>query len=57
MHVARFFSAGLAREHGNERRLALAEAVERRDNVVESLEAIHAFGAAAEFAGSLRAAE
>jgi hypothetical protein len=57
LHVARFFCAGLAREYGGERRLALAEAVERGDDVVEGFEAVHAFGTAAEFAGSLRAAE
>ncbi len=57
MHVAGFFGAGLAREYGGERGLALAEAVEGGDDVVEGFEAVHAFGAAAEFAGSLRTAE
>ena len=57
MHVTRFFGAGLARENGGERRLALAQSVESGDDIVESFEAIHALGAAAEFAGSLRAAK
>ena len=57
LHVARFFGSGLARENGDQRGLALAEAVEGGDYVVESFEAVHAFGTAAEFAGSLRAAE
>ena len=57
MHVTRFFGAGLARENGGERRLALAKAVESGDDIVESFEAVHALGTAAEFAGSLRAAK
>ena len=57
LHVARFFCARLARKYGSERRLTLAEAVEGGDDIVEGFEAVHAFGAAAEFAGSLRAAE
>ena len=57
MHIARLLGPGLARQDRGERRLALAEAVERRDDVVESFEAVHAFGAGAQFAGSLRAAE
>jgi len=57
LHVAGFFGAGLAWEYGSERRLALTEAVESGDDVFEGFEAVHAFGAAAEFAGSLRAAE
>src|ERR1700686_3206039 len=52
--VAGFFSAGLAREDPGQGRLALGEAVERGDDVVESFETVHAVGAAAEFAGSLR---
>ena len=57
MHVAGFFCAGLARQDRGEWRLALAEAIECGDDVVEGFEAVHAFGAAAEFAGSLRPAE
>ena len=57
MHVTGFFGSGLAREDCGERRLALAKAVERGDDVVEGFEAIHALGAAAKFAGSLRAAK
>ena len=40
-----------------QRRLALGQAIERGDYVVEGFEVVHAVGAAAEFAGSLRAAE
>ena len=57
MQVARFLSAGLARQDGGEWRLALAEAIERRDDIVQGFEAVHAFGAGAQFAGGLRAAE
>jgi len=57
LHIARFLSAGLARQDRGERRLAPAEAVECRDDIVEGFEAEHAFGAGAEFAGSLWAAE
>ena len=57
LYVAGFFGAGLAREDGGEWRLALAEAVEGGDDIVEGFEAVHALGTAAEFAGSLRAAE
>ncbi len=57
LHVAGFFGARLAGEDGGEWRLAQAEAVEGRDDVVEGFEAVHAFGTAAEFAGSLRSAE
>src|SRR5271166_6430251 len=57
MHITRFFGSGLTRENGGERGLALAEAVEGGDDVVEGLEVIHAFGAAAKFAGSLQTAE
>ncbi len=57
MRVAGFFRSGLAGENAGQRRFALGEAVESGDNVVEGFEVIHAVGAAAEFAGSLRAAE
>ncbi len=57
LHVARFFCSGLARQDCDQGAVALAEAVEGGDDIVEGFEAIHAFGAAAEFSGSLRAAE
>src|ERR1700734_3976178 len=57
MHVARLFCAGLAWKHRGQRRLALAEAIEGKDYVVECFEAIHALGAAAKLSGCLRAAE
>ena len=44
-------------ENACQRRLALGEAVEGGDDVFERFEVIHAVGAAAEFAGSLRSAE
>ena len=55
MHVARFFRARLARENSGQGRFALGQAIEGGDDVVESFEVIHAVGAAAKFAGSLRA--
>ncbi len=57
LHVTRFLGSGLTRQNGHERRLSLAEAVERRNDIVETFEAIHAFGATAELSGSLRAAK
>ena len=57
MHVAGFLGAGLARKNPCQRRIALSQAVEGGDDVVEGFEVIHAVGAAAEFAGSLRAAQ
>src|ERR1700678_1820719 len=57
MHVTRFLRAGLAWEHGCERWLAQAKAVEGGDDIVEGFEAVHAFGAAAEFPRGLRAAQ
>jgi len=55
--VAGFLGAGLARENSGERRFALGKTVERGDNVFKGFEVVHALGAAAEFAGSLWAAE
>ena len=40
-----------------QRRLALGQAIEGGDYVFEGFEVVHAVGAAAEFSGSLRAAE
>lgn len=57
LHVARFFGSGLAWKDGGERWVTLAEAVEGGDDIIEGFEAVHAFGAAAEFARSLRTAE
>ena len=57
LHVAGFFGAGLAWEYGRKRWLPLAEAVEGGDDIIEGFKAVHAFGAAAEFAGSLRTAK
>src|SRR5580765_8312436 len=57
MHVTVFLCAWLASENAHQWRLALRQAIERRDYVFESVEVIHAVGASAEFAGSLRAAE
>ena len=57
MRVAGFFGAGLAGKNTGQRRFALGQAVERGDDVVERFEVVHAVGAAAEFAGSLRSAE
>src|SRR6202167_3712362 len=57
MGVAGFFGAGLAGKNRRERRVAVGQAVESRDYVIEGFEVVHAVGAAAEFAGSLRSAE
>ncbi len=57
VRVAGFFRARLAGENRRQRRFALREAVESGDDVFERFEVIHAVGATAEFAGSLRAAE
>ena len=57
MRVAGFLGPGLARENAGKGRFAVGEAIESRDNVVEGFEVVHAVGAAAEFAGSLRSAE
>ena len=45
---------GRTRARGGSR---CAEAIEGGDDVVESFEVVHALGAAAEFAGSLRSAK
>ena len=57
MHVAGFLGAGLAWKDRRQGRFALGQAVERGDDVIEGFEVVHAVGAAAEFAGSLRSAE
>ena len=57
MRVAGFLRAWLAGENRRERRFALREAIESGDDVFERFEVVHAVGAAAEFSGSLRAAE
>ena len=57
MRVAGFFGAGLPREDCREGRVAVCKAIESGDYVVEGFEVVHAVGAAAEFAGSLRSAE
>src|SRR4029077_20112863 len=57
MHVPGLFCAGLAGQNRDERWVALSEAIERGDHVVEGFEVIHAIRAAAEFAGSLWSAE
>src|SRR5216684_2252230 len=55
--VAGFFCAGLAGEDCGQRRVSLGQAIKGGDYVVEGFEVIHAVGAAAEFAGGLRAAQ
>ena len=57
MGVAGFLGAGLAGENSGQGRLALGQAIERGDYVVERFEVVHAVGAAAKFSGSLRATE
>lgn len=57
VHVARFLGTGLARQHGNQRRPALNEAIEGGVNILESVEVVEALGAAAKLSGSLRAAQ
>lgn len=54
--IAGFTRPWLPRKDRSERRIALHEFLKRGLHVVERVEAIHAFGTAAEFAGSLRAA-
>jgi len=55
--VAGFLGAWLAREDFDEGRVALHEVVEAGVDGAEIVEVVHAFGAGAEFAGGLRAAE
>ena len=57
MSVALLFCAGLAGENRGKRRVVFHQATQRRKNLVEVIEVMHALSAAAEFAGSLRAAQ
>jgi hypothetical protein len=57
MGVAGFFGAGLAREDGDERGLALHQQIEGGVDGAEVVELVEALAAGAELAGSLRAAE
>ena len=57
MHVARLLGAGLARQNFDERRLAFHQVLQAGLHGVEIVERMHAFGASAEFAGSLRATQ
>ena len=57
MGVAGFLGAGLARKHGDQRRLALHQLLQAGEHVADLFESVHALGAAAQFAGSLRTAQ
>ena len=57
VRVARFLRARLPREHRDERRLALHQPLQRGLHDAQVVEFVHAVGAAAQFAGCLRAAE
>ena len=57
MGVARLLGAGLARKNFDERRLAFHQVLQAGLHGVEIVERMHAFGARAKFAGSLRTAQ
>src|SRR6266702_6488023 len=57
MSVAGLLGAGLARQSFDERGLALHQVLQAGLHGAEVVERMHAFGAGAEFAGSLRAAQ
>src|SRR5690348_2012478 len=56
-HVAYNLSARLAGKRPDQRRLPLAQAIQCGDYVIQRLEAVHAVGAAAQFAWSLRSTQ
>src|SRR5258708_31150844 len=57
MRVPRFFGPGLSRKNFCERGLALHQVLQAGLHSAEVVEWMHAFGAGAEFAGSLRTAQ
>jgi len=57
MRVARLLGAGLARKNFDERGLTLHQVLQAGLHGAEIVERMHAFGAGAEFAGRLRAAQ
>src|SRR5258708_8478561 len=57
MRVPGFFCAGLPRKNLSERRLALHQVLQARLHGAQVVERMHAFGAGAQFAGSLRTAQ
>ncbi len=57
MGVARLLGAGLARQNFDEGRLALHQVLQAGLHGAEIVERMHAFGARAKFAGSLRATQ
>lgn len=57
MCVAGLFGSRLACEHADERKFALRQAVESRNDVFERVEVVHAIRAAPKFSGSLGPAQ
>src|SRR5262252_9462223 len=57
MHVAAFFGPGLTRKHSDQGRLTMSEAIDGGHDIFQGFEVIHAVGAAAELAWSLRTAQ
>src|ERR1700690_1871380 len=57
MHVTRLFGSRLPRQNFCERGLSLHQLLQGGLDVVERFEMVHALGASAKFAGSLRTAE
>src|ERR1700733_4398830 len=57
MGVTGLFGAGLASQDGDERRVALGELFKAGEDVADFFKAMQAFGAIAELAGGLRAAQ